>query len=233
MDHAIVDREQWLKARLELLSEEKAFNRARDELSRRRRELPWERVSKSYTFTGPGGPLTLADLFGPHSQLIIYHFMLGPDAQEPCKSCSFWADNFNGIDVHLAHRDVALTLVSRAPLARIAALKARFGWTLNWVSSLASDFNFDYGVSFTPEQVKSGRANYNYREIDNTMGELPGISVFVRAADGTICHSYSCYARGLDMLNGAYHLLDLVPKGRDERGLPYSMSWLRLRDRYE
>ena len=232
-EHKIVDGTQWLQARRELLQKEKAFTRARDELSAARRALPWERVEKDYAFDTPGGRKSLPDLFDGRGQLVVYHFMLGPDWEEGCKSCSFWADNFNGIDVHLKHRDVTFLAVSRAPLAKIEAYRRRMGWTFTWVSSFGSDFNFDYQVSFRPEALAAGEAFYNYTTVKNTMSELAGISVFFRDDAGAVFHTYSCYARGLDMLNGAYHYLDLTPKGRDEAGLPHTAAWLRRHDQYE
>jgi len=189
-------------------------------------------VAKNYAFETPRGRASLSDLFDGRRQLIVYHFMLGPDWEEGCKSCSFWVDNFNGIDVHLKHRDVTLLAVSQAPLAKIEAYRRRMGWSIAWASSFGSDFNFDYQVSFRPEDVVAGNAVYNYAPTKTTMSELPGISVFFRDEAGTVFHTYSCYSRGLDMLNGAYHYLDLVPKGRDEMGLPSTMSWLRRHDQY-
>jgi predicted dithiol-disulfide oxidoreductase (DUF899 family) len=232
-EHTIVGNAEWLVARQELLRKEKTFTKARDELSAARRALPWERVAKDYAFETPRGRASLSDLFDGRRQLIIYHFMLGPDWEEGCKSCSFWVDNFNRIDVHLKHRDVTLLAVSQAPLAKIEAYRRRMGWSIAWVSSFGSDFNFDYQVSFRPEDVAAGKAVYNYAPTKTTMSELPGISVFFRDEAGTVFHTYSCYSRGLDMLNGAYHYLDLVPKGRDEAGLPSTMSWLRRHDQYE
>ena len=232
MQNQVVSREQWLKARLELLAAEKEFTRQRDTLTRRRRAMLWERVEKSYRFEGPKGTLSLADLFDGRSQLIVYHFMLGPDWQEGCKSCSFWADNFNGIPIHLNHRDVTFTAVSRAPLAKIDAYKKRMGWSFPWVSSYGSDFNFDYHVSFTPEQIAEGKAYYNYKVGPDTVSEQVGISVFDKNESSEVFHTYSCYSRGVDMLNGAYHYLDLAPKGRDEDGLEFSMEWLRRHDQY-
>lgn len=232
MQNRVVSREEWLTARLELLSAEKDFTRQRDALTRRRMAMPWERVEKSYRFEGANGALSLTDLFEGRSQLIVYHFMLAPDWEEGCKSCSFWADNFDGIPVHLNHRDVTFTAVSRAPLAKIDAYKKRMGWRFPWVSSYGSDFNFDYHVSFTPEQIAEGKAYYNYGVQPNSESEQVGISVFYRNESGELFHTYSCYARGVDMLNGAYHYLDLVPKGRDEDGLEFSMAWLRRHDQY-
>jgi predicted dithiol-disulfide oxidoreductase (DUF899 family) len=231
-NHKIVSHEDWLTARRGLLADEKEFTRLRDHLSQQRRDLPWERVDKDYVFDGPAGRETLAQLFGERHQLAVYHFMLGPGWKEGCKSCSYWADNFNGIDVHLRQRDVSFLAISRAPLPEIEAFKKRMEWTFKWVSSFGSDFNFDYHVSFRPEQSASEEAVYNYAPRKTTIEELPGISVFYKDHDGTIFHTYSCYARGLDMLNGAYHWLDLVPKGRDEIG-PHRMTWVRLHDEYE
>ena len=232
-DHNIVSHEEWLAARREHLRREKEFTRLRDDLSRERRELPWERVEKDYIFEGPNGRESLSDLFGGKSQLVIYHFMFGPDWGEGCKSCSFWADNFNGIDVHLKHRDVTLIAVSRAPFDKLDAYKERMDWSFKWVSSFGSDFNRDYRVSFVPEDKKEGKDDYNYALQPFPSDEAPGISVFYKDAAGKIFHTYSSYGRGLDMLNGAYHYLDLGPKGRDEGGLPYAMAWLRHRDKYD
>jgi len=227
--HRVVSPQEWLAARRQLLDKEKAFTRARDELSRERRELPWERVEKSYTFEGPDGRETLADLFAGRSQLVVYHFMYGAEAEAPCKSCSFWADNFNGIIPHLQQRDVSMVAISRAPLERLQAFRKRLGWSFKWLSSGGSDFNYDYHVSFRPEQAG---AQYNYVAKTDSMSDYPGVSVFFKDESGSIFHTYSGYARGLDMLNTAYHYLDLVPKGRDEAGLPFTMTWVNYRDRY-
>lgn len=232
MPNNVVTHEEWRRARLELLAAEKEFTRRRDELTRRRMAMPWERVEKSYRFEGPDGSRSLADLFDRCSQLIVYHFMLGVDWEEGCKSCSFWADNFDGIPVHLRHRDVAFTAVSRAPLDKINAYKKRMGWSFPWVSSHGSDFNFDYQVSFTPQQIADGKSCYNYRIQPNTMSEQVGISVFYRNEKDEVFHTYSCYSRGVDMLNGAYHYLDLTPKGRDEAELEFTMQWVRRHDQY-
>jgi len=224
----IVSHEEWLKARKAYLAKEKEFTRLRDELSAERRALPWERVDKDYVFDAPEGRLTLAGLFGTHGQLLVYHFMFGPDWNEGCPSCSFWADNYNGVDVHLAHRDTALVAISRAPLEKLEAYKKRMGWSFRWVSSAPSDFNFDYDASFKPGEQG---LEYNFGTIKPFGEETPGISAFRRAEDGAIYHTYSTYARGLDMLNGAYHLLDLTSKGRDEAP-GHQMSWVRRHDRY-
>jgi predicted dithiol-disulfide oxidoreductase (DUF899 family) len=232
-NHPVVSRQQWIEARTQLLAREKQFTRERDELSAARRALPWVRITERYEFERARGKATLADLFEGKRQLIIYHFMFAPDWQAGCKSCSFWADNFNGIVEHLAHRDVRLIAVSRAPLAKLTAFARRLGWTFEWASSHGSSFNHDFGVSFTPDEIARGKLAYNYEPdyaARNGGGpEMPGISVFYQDGDA-IYHTYSCYARGLDMLNTAYHYLDLVPGGRDEGDRP--MSWLRLRDEY-
>lgn len=230
--HEIVSRDEWIEARKRLLAMEKEYTRLRDKLSEQRRQLPRVRVEKDYVFAGPNGQETLADLFAGKSQLIVYHFMYGPDWEAPCKSCSFWADNFNGIVAHLNQRDVAFAAVSRAPLAKLQAFAKRMGWCFKWVSSGNGDFNYDYQVSFMPEDIAKGVVTYNYAPRKTSMSDLPGISVFFKDKDGIIYHTYSCYARGLDMLNTAYHYLDLVPKGRDETGLPYTMAWVRIRDEY-
>ena len=230
--HKVVNHDAWIAARQRFLLKEKEFTRLRDELSRERRELPWERVDKAYVFESTNGRETLADLFGEHSQLIVYHFMYGPDWEIGCRSCSFWADNFNNIVPHLAARDASLVAVSLAPLQKLQAQARRFGWTFKWVSSHGSDFNFDYHVSFSPEALERGDTVYNYTAQKLSSTEMPGISAFFR--DGKqIYHSYSTYARGLDMLNAAYHYLDIAPKGRDEEGLAYPQQWVRHRIAYE
>jgi len=232
-NHRIVSREKWLIARKEHLAKEKEFTRIRDQLSRQRRDLPWVKVEKKYIFDGPNGKEGLSDLFAGRSQLVVYHFMFHPTWDEGCKSCSFWADNFNGIAVHLKHRDVTLVAISKAPLTNLETFKKRMGWSFKWVSSFDTDFNRDYQVSFTPEEIEKGATYYNYGMNRFPMEEAPGISVFYQDDDGNVFHSYSCYARGLDMLNGAYHYLDLVPNGRDEDSLSYHMEWLRHHDQYD
>ncbi|MDD9946345.1 MAG: DUF899 domain-containing protein [Myxococcales bacterium] len=223
----IVSRTEWLQARTRLLAEEKEFTKMRDALSARRRELPWVRLEKPYVFDTPEGERSLADLFGPHSQLVVYHFMFAPDWEVGCKSCSFWADNFEGVQPHLAARDVSFTAISRAPLNKLQAFAARLGWTFPWVSSQGCDFNIDFHVT-----LEGDAPSYNYAPTQ-ARGELPGVSVFYKDPMGAVFHTYSCYARGLDMLNGAYHYLDLVPKGRDEADQkPHAMAWLKLRDEY-
>jgi predicted dithiol-disulfide oxidoreductase (DUF899 family) len=232
-DHKIVSRDEWIAARREHLAKEKELTRLRDQLSRERRELPWVRVDKTYAFDGPRGQETLADLFDGRSQLIVQHFMFDPSWDEGCKSCSFWVDNFDDIVVHLNHRDVTMVLVSKAPFEVLERYRKRMGWSIKWVSSFSTDFNRDYQVSFTEAEREQGRAFYNFALGGFPAPEGPGISVFCKDAEGAVFHTYSCYARGLDMLNGAYQLLDLVPKGRDEDGLPSSMEWLRHHDRYD
>lgn len=231
-EHTIVSPAQWATARRALLAKEKEFQKLRDELSAARRDLPWERVETTYVFEGAAGRETLGDLFGHHSQLIVYHFMFAPEWETGCKSCSFWADNFNGITAHLAQRDVALAAVSRAPQAKLAAFARRMGWQFKWVSSAGSAFNYDYGVSFRAEDVANGSARYNDVPYAGSMTDLPGLSVFFKDSDGGLFHTYSTYARGLDPINAAYQLLDLVPKGRDEAGLPATMAWVKLHDLY-
>jgi predicted dithiol-disulfide oxidoreductase (DUF899 family) len=228
----VVSPGEWLAARSAFLAKEKEFTRLRDELSRQRRALPWEKVEKRYEFDATNGKVTLADLFDGRSQLMVYHFMFGPGWQQGCASCSYIADHFDGSTIHLANRDTTLAVVSRAPVAEIEAFKRRMGWKFQWVSSFAGDFNFDYHVSFTPEEKSSGKVYYNYATGEFPSEEAPGASVFARDAAGEIFHTYSSYARGLDILMGAYNVLDLVPKGRDEDGLAFSMSWVRHHDRY-
>ncbi len=231
-NHKIVSREEWLAARREHLLKEKEFTRLRDQLSQDRRELPWVKVEKEYLFNGPNGKETLSDLFNGQSQLIIYHFMYGPDWEEGCPSCSFWADNFNGIIIHLNHRNINLVTVSRAQLDTLEAYKKRMGWSFKWVSSFENDFNHDYHVSFSSDEMEKGEAFYNFINSKVPSEEMPGISVFFKNRQGDVFHTYSCYARGLDLLNGAYNFMDLVPKGRDEDNLPYTMAWLRRHDQY-
>ncbi|HEX6664554.1 MAG TPA: DUF899 domain-containing protein [Gaiellaceae bacterium] len=228
--HAVVDHEDWLKARTALLDDEKEFTRLRDELSRKRRELPWEAVEKEYIFDGESGRQTLSELFDGRSQLIVYHFMFGPDDEQGCKSCSFWADNFDRNIVHLNARDVSMVAVSRAPYERLAAYRKRMGWSFDWLSSAENDFNFDFGVSFTPEERETGGV-YNYSARSGLGPDREGVSVFKEDEGGKVFHTYSAYARGIDMLNAAYNYLDLVPKGRDEDPGP-PQSWVRRRDEY-
>jgi predicted dithiol-disulfide oxidoreductase (DUF899 family) len=232
MQHAVVSQGEWLAARKSLLVREKKFTRQRDQLSAARRELPWVKVEKSYLFDGPRGKETLADLFGGRSQLLVYHFMLGPDWKDGCPSCSFLADHFDGAPIHLAQRDVTLVVVSRAPLVEIEAYKKRMGWRFKWVSSYGTDFNHDFHVSFTPEQKARGKVEYNYALTEFPSEEAPGLSAFIKD-NGAVFHTYSAYARGLDILVGAYNFLDFAPKGRDEDNLPWSMAWVRRHDEYD
>jgi predicted dithiol-disulfide oxidoreductase (DUF899 family) len=229
--HKIVSQEEWLAAHRAHLAEEKALTHARDALSRKRRELPWVKVDKTYTFDTDQGRQTLADLFDGRSQLIVYHFMMGPDWDEGCTGCSFLSDHVDGALVHLAQRDVTYVAVSRAPIAKIDAFRKRMGWKFRWVSSLGSDFNYDYYVSFTPEQRAQHKLFYNFTTIDSEMDELPGLSVFYKDEAGDIYHTYSSYGRGGEPLIGTYTYLDLTPKGRNEtRGM---MEWLHHHDRYD
>ena len=232
LEHEVVSREEWLAARKELLKKEKEFTRLRDQLSAGRRELPWVKVDKNYVFDGPDGKESLSDLFDGRSQLIVYHFMFDPDWSEGCKSCSLLADHYNPAIVHLRHRDVSMVTISRAPLEKLLSFKKRMGWTFKWVSSFASDFNREFHVTFTAEELERKTANYNYESGPFPVSEAPGISVFFKDDGGNIFHTYSSYARGLDIFIGTYNLLDIVPKGRDEDGLRYSMEWIRHHDRY-
>ena len=227
-----VSHAEWLAARKQFLAKEKEFTHLRDALSKQRRELPWEKVEKNYVFEEPRGKVTLGDLFGGRSQLLVYHFMFGPGWKEGCPSCSFIADQFDSITLHMAQRDTRLVAVSRATLAEIEAFKKRMGWKFPWVSSFGTDFNYDYGVSFSKEEIASGKAIYNYETSSFESEEGPGASVFYRE-DGEIFHTYSTYGRGLDMMLNAYNFIDLTPKGRDEDSLPYPMAWVRHHDKYE
>ncbi len=225
--------EKWLAARLELLREEKEFTHLRERITQHRRELPWVKMTKPYTFDSPSGRVSLADLFDGRSQLIVQHFMFGPGWEEGCKSCSFMMDHFNPTVPHLKARDVSFAAISHAPLSEILPFKARMGWDVNWVSSHGTDFNFDFHVSFTEKEMASGQVEYNYTKMPFPSEEAPGISVFARDAAGTVYHTYSTYSRGVDVIMATYNLLDLVPKGRDEDGLEYGMEWVRYHDRYE
>ena len=229
----VVPHEEWIEARKSFLAKEKEFTRLRDALNRERRELPWERVENNYVFDGPNGKESLSDLFDGRSQLIVYHFMYGPDWDEGCKSCSYLADQFNPAIVHLNHRDVSMVAVSKAPLPVLEDFKKRMSWKFKWVSSFDNDFNRDYHVSFTQEEIDSGRAYYNYRPGAFPSTEAPGASVFYKDTNGDVFHTYSVYQRGLDMFIAAYHYLDIVPKGRDEDDLSYTMEWVRLHDAYD
>jgi predicted dithiol-disulfide oxidoreductase (DUF899 family) len=222
----VVSKAEWHAARVRLLAAEKALMRQRDEITRQRQALPVVHVDKEYRFDTLQGAKSLAELFGAQTQLIVYHFMLGPDAQQPCRSCSFWAEHYDAIRVHLLHRDVNLICVSRAPLAQIEGVRARMGWKFPWVSSYGTDFNADFGVTFTKSEA--GQLLYNFGTQPARAGESPGLSVFVREGQ-EVFHSYSTYSRGLDPLNPTYQLLDLVPSGRNESGLPWPMAWLKLK----
>jgi predicted dithiol-disulfide oxidoreductase (DUF899 family) len=223
----VVGHDEWVEARKGLLAKEKEFTRARDELTRARQALPWEPVEKEYDFEGTNGTETLGDLFDGRSQLVVYHFMFPPEDDVGCKSCSFWADNFNPNVIHLNARDVSFAAVSRAPIEKVEAYRQRMGWSFHWVSSGGTDFNFDYGASFTPGQLD--QQLYNYGSLPPRIADREGISVFARD-DGQIFHTYSTYARGLDLMNTAYNYLDLVPKGRDEGGR--GQDWVRRHDEY-
>ena len=239
MEHRVVSHEEWVEARRKHLADEKRFTQERDALSQARRDLPWELVEKDYVFEGPHGRRSLGDLFDGRGQLVIYHAMFNPETASDstswtkdaaCMACSFWMDNFERVVVHLNHRDITMAAVSMAPVPAIEVYRKRMGWTFPWYSSNGSDFNFDYHVSFDAGQMESGQADYNFRVDAVGQSEAPGVSVFLRDG-GRIYHTYTTYARGLDMLNVAYHYMDLVPKGRDE-GAGNGMSWLHRRDEY-
>jgi len=232
-DPVFVSRQNWLAARKKLLAKEKEFMQLRDELSQSRRELPWVKVEKTYHLECSDGIHSLSDLFCGCSQLIVHHFMMGEDWEEGCPSCSMWADGFNGNSAHFSARDAAFAVVSTASPTNIQSYKQRMGWAFQWYSSHNSDFNNDYQVSFTEDQIAGGSCEYNYRTTDNRMAELPGVSVFARDSQGAIYHTYSTYARGLDNLNIVYQYLDLLPKGRDESELEFTMAWVRRHDQYE
>ena len=221
---------EWRAARLDLLAREKELNRLRDELAAQRRQLPWLRLDKQHEFDRPDGRVPMRDLFDGHSQLIVYHFMFGPGWGEGCPLCSFWPDSFNAMPVHLAHRDVAFVAMSRAPFLEMDAYRKRMGWSFRWYSSAPGDFNYDFGVSATPQQQEGGE--YNFRHVDKPAEESPGLSVFATNDQGEIFHTYSTYSRGLDPINSGYQLLDLTPKGRDEKHLPWTMAWVHRHDAY-
>ncbi len=228
----IGSRAEWLAARKKLLAREKQLTRERDAIAAERRNLPWVKVEKQYVFDSPSGKKTLADLFEGRNQLIVYHFMFGPDWQEGCPSCSFIMDHIDGALVHLAQRDVSFAAISRAPLSKIEAFKKRMGWRFTWVSSYGTDFNYDHRVSFTQEEIAKGKVDYNFDLVEFPSAEAPGISVFYKDKAGSVFHTYSCYARGTEVGLTTYSYLDLVPKGRDEDGLAFTMSWVRHHDRY-
>ena len=228
----VVSHDEWVAARKEFLKKEREFTHLRDDLSRQRRELPWEKVEKKYTFEGPNGKETLADLFAGKDQLFVYHFMFGPGWEAGCPSCSFLADSFDAAAVHLAQRDTTFVAVSRATLPEIEKFQKRMGWHFKWVSSNGTDFNFDYQVSKTPGEKAAGKSYYNYELSEFPSEELPGASAFIRN-NGEIFHTYSSYARGLDILLPTYNILDMTPLGRHEEGLPWPMAWVRHHDRYE
>jgi len=231
-NHRIVSKDEWLAARSALLKKEKEFTVLRDKLGQQQRDMPWVSVDKEYLFVGPNGKQTLSDLFDGRTQLIVYHFMYDPNWDAGCPSCSFWADNFNGIVVHLNQRDVTMIAVSRAPYSKIEEYKKRMGWNFKWVSSYDNDFNFDYHVSFTPKELSEKTAFYNYNLQDTHSPEREGVTVFYKDTADHVFHTYSAYARGIDVLNVAYHYLDLVPKGRDEDGHEFAQFWVRRHDEY-
>ena len=231
--HRIVSRDEWVAERKRLLAREKEMMQLSDAIARERRALPWVRVDKGYVFDTPEGQSTLADLFEGRRQLLVQHFMLVPGAEQGCKSCSYMADHADGMNIHLAHRDVTFLAVSRAPLGEIERFRRRMGWQFKWVSSHGSDFNYDFGVSFSPAEVARGKLNYNYGTWPHTGEEWPGVSVFYKDDAGDVFHTYSTYGRGVEVMMGTYRLLDLTPKGRDEEGLQYTMAWVRHHDRYE
>jgi predicted dithiol-disulfide oxidoreductase (DUF899 family) len=228
----VVSQAEWLAARKEFLKKEKELTRLRDAVSQQRRELPWVKVQKAYVFDAPNGKKTLAELFEGRSQLIVYHFMFGPEWKEGCPSCSFNMDHTDGALVHLGRRDVTFQAVSRAPLPKIEGFKKRMGWRFNWVSSFGNDFNRDFHVSFTQEEMANGKVDYNYGMVEFPSDEAPGFSVFYKDENDNVFHTYSAYARGTEVALGTYNYLDLVPRGRDEDALPHTMSWVRHHDRY-
>jgi predicted dithiol-disulfide oxidoreductase (DUF899 family) len=230
-EHKVVTQKEWLAARKRLLVKEKKFSRLRDQLNKDRRDLPWEKVEKEYVFDSPDGKVTLAQLFCGKSQLVIYHFMFGPGWEEGCPHCSFWADHYDSVNHHLGQRDTTLAVVSRAPLKEIQAFKKRMGWRFRWVSSSQTDFNFDFYVSFTPEQIRSGKLFYNYGPLEMDIDEREGVSAFYQDNKSNIYHTYSSYARGIDLLNTTYNFLDLTAKGRDENP-DHAQDWVRHHDKY-
>jgi predicted dithiol-disulfide oxidoreductase (DUF899 family) len=232
-NHRVVTRDEWVAERKALLAHEKELTRLCDQIARERRALPWVRIDKNYVFDAPEGRRTLAELFEGRRQLLVQHFMLAPGWEQGCPSCSFMADHSDGMNVHLAHRDVTLVAISRAPLAEIERFRQRMGWRFKWVSAHGSDFNYEFGVSFTPEEVANGKLDYNYGTWPFAGQEWPGISVFYKDEAGQIFHTYSTYGRGVEVMMGTYNMLDLTPKGRDERDVDNKMEWVRHHDRYE
>jgi predicted dithiol-disulfide oxidoreductase (DUF899 family) len=233
LNHPVVSKSDWLRAQSDFLAKEKELTRLSDEVGRQRRELPWTKVEKQYLFEAPQGKVSLADLFDGRSQLATYHFMFGPDWAEGCPGCSYVTDHIDGALEHLGARDVALVLVSRAPLEKLLAFKKRMGWHIPWVSSAGSDFNRDFGVTFTKEEVASGAKAYNFATIPPHGEESPGLSCFCKDASGAVLHTYSTFGRGLEAMLGTYAILDRAPKGRDEESLSSPMAWLRHHDKYE
>ena len=231
-EHKVVSQKEWLKARKQLLIKEKKFSKARDLMARQRRELPWVKVEKKYAFNGPNGTETLADLFDGKSQLLVYHFMFGPGWGDGCPHCSFWADHYDSVHFHIGQRDTTFVVISRAPLKEIHSFKKRMGWKFKWLSSFGSDFNFDFNVSFTPEQLKTGTAIYNYAPLNMDIDEREGVSAFYKDTQGNVYHTYSSYARGIDLMNTTYNFLDLTAKGRDENP-EHSQDWVRYHDKYK
>ena len=231
-EHKVVSPKAWIAARKKLLTQEKKFTRLRDQLNQQRRQLPWEQVEQDYVFDGPDGKQTLAELFDGKSQLIVYHFMFAPDWNEGCPHCSFWADHYDSVNLHLGQRDTTLVVISRAPVKKIQAFRKRMGWRFKWVSSLQNNFNFDYHVSFTPADLRQRKVFYNYADLKIGIPEREGVSAFYKDKNGDIFHTYSSYARGIDLLNTTYNFLDLTAKGRDENP-EHTQDWVRFHDKYE
>lgn len=232
-NHPVVSSDRWMSERKALLAREKELMHLHDQIARERRALSWERVEKDYVFDAPEGRRTLSDLFGGRRQLLVQHFMFGPGWEQGCPSCSFMADHTDGMNVHLAHRGITLVAISRAPLADIERFRRCMGWQFRWVSSHDSDFNHDFGVSFTSEEQAKGEIYYNYGMQSFPTEEAPGVSVFYKDDVGEVFHTYSTYGRGVEVMMGAYNLMDLTPKGRDENDVPYKMEWVRHHDRYD
>jgi predicted dithiol-disulfide oxidoreductase (DUF899 family) len=230
--HPVLPYALWIEERKKLLAREKELTRLRDQLASERRALPWRRITKNYVFDTPQGKRTLGELFGGRRQLVVQHFMFGPGWEQGCPSCSYMADHTDGMTIHLAHRDITFVAISRAPLADILRFRQRMGWQFDWVSSNGSDFNFDFAVSFTPEELASGEVGYNYRRSPFPAEEAPGISVFCKDDAGEVFHTYSTFGRGVEAMMGAYVLMDLTPQGRNERDVFYKMEWVRHHDRY-